>query len=310
MLQTKDKAEMRLCVMNYHRVLDVRDPLLDSEPDIETFRWQMELLAACFNVIPLYDAVKAFQERRMPRRAVCITFDDGYRSTYERALPVLKEYGLPATVFVTTGGPDNRNMWNDRILESIRSLPSGLLDLREVGLGAHALETLQNRRRAVTDVMERTKYLPPDARLAIVKKLEDLAGNRELQNLMLTPEMISALANDGMEIGGHTISHPILTRLEDEAARQEIVGNKEQLEAITGKPVRLFAYPNGKFEKDFNERHVQMVMEAGYFAAFTTTSSIATHQHNRYQLPRCRPWDSTPLKFGMRLLSWFSNKPI
>jgi peptidoglycan/xylan/chitin deacetylase (PgdA/CDA1 family) len=309
-LALTEKGEMRLCILNYHRVLDVSDPLLESEPDIGAFRWQIELLANCFNVIPLYDAVVAFEEQRMPPKAVCITFDDGYRSTYDRALPVLKEYGLPATVFVTTGEPNEKNMWNDRILESIRRFPKGLLDMREVGLGVHHLETLEDRKRAVISLTERSKYLPPDARHRVVRRLEALAGGSHPQALMLTREMISALANNGIEIGGHTISHPILTSLEDEAARHEIVGGKQQLEAITGKSVRLFAYPNGKAEKDFNARHVQMVKDAGYFAAFTTARDVATQSDDRYQLPRSRPWDSTPLMFGIRLLSWFSRRPL
>src|SRR6478735_10045288 len=88
-------GEGRLCIINYHRILEQPDPLLSSEPDIATFRWQMQLLAKCFNVMPLHDAVKAMQTQRMPPRAVAITFDDGYRSIHDLALPILREFSLP-----------------------------------------------------------------------------------------------------------------------------------------------------------------------------------------------------------------------
>src|SRR4051794_25826189 len=114
----RGKGEGRLCIVNYHRILEAPDPLLESEPDPDTFRWQMELLAKYFNVMPLHEALVALNNDRMPPRAVCITFDDGYRSVHDLALPILKEFNLPATVFVTTGYMTHGAMWNDRIIEA------------------------------------------------------------------------------------------------------------------------------------------------------------------------------------------------
>jgi hypothetical protein len=90
-------------------------------------------------------------------------------------------------------------------------------------------------------------------------------------------------------------------------ARAEIVENKQHLETIIGKPIRLFAYPNGKRGKDYDDRHIQMVKDAGYIAAFTTHAGAATKAHDSYQLPRGRPWDTTPFKFGARLLYWLAR---
>lgn len=300
-------ANARLCIVNYHRVLETRDPLLHPEPDIRTFRWQMKLLADCFNVLPLHDAVEALARRTLPPRAVCITFDDGYRSVHDHALPILKEFNLPATVFVTTGYMTESNLWNDRILEAVRRLPTGLLDLREFGMPVYPLSNMEERRRTLHEVMEKVKYLPPQERHDVIRKLEELAAQDFPHRLMLTREMIARLAAEGVEIGGHTISHPILTRLDDEAANAEIAGSKRDLEAIIGKPVRLFAYPNGKTGKDFNEKHVRMVKEAGYTAAFTTERGAAGQHHDPYQIPRDRPWDSTPLLFALRLLRWLAH---
>lgn len=296
----------RLCVVNYHRILDAPDPLLESEPDIETFRWQMQLLASCFNVMPLHDAVQALGTQRLPPRTVCITFDDGYRSVHDYALPILRELNLPATVFVTSGYVGAGNMWNDRIIEAIQNLPPGQLDLSELGAGAYSLASLPDRKRTVDTLTEVTKYLPPQARLALIQRLEHLVGEDMEHGLMLTPEMLISLDQQGVEIGGHTISHPILTSLDDKTARMEIADGKRQLEEIICKPVRLFAYPNGKIGKDFDQRHAVMAQEAGYDAAFTTAVGAVTNAQSRYALPRSRPWDKTPFMFGLRLLRWLA----
>ncbi len=303
----RGKGDGRLCVVNYHRVLESPDPLLESEPDIGTFRWQMELLADCFNVMPLHEAVAALATERMPPRAVCITFDDGYRSVHDFALPILQELSLPATVFVTSGYVGQGNMWNDRIIEAIQTLQTGPLDLRELGLGVHSLANMVDRKLAVDKLTEASKYLPPKARLDLTRKLERLVGDALAHGLMLTQQMLLNLAQQGIEIGGHTVSHPILTSLEDENARYEITAGKQQLEALIGKPVRLFAYPNGKVGMDFDARHVQMAKDAGFAAAFTTAVSAATRKHDRFQLPRSRPWDATPARFGIRLLRWLAG---
>ena len=127
------------------------------------------------------------------------------------------------------------------------------------------------------------------------------------QELMLTPAMIRTLAQEQVDIGGHTVSHPILTRIDDDAARHEIVENKRQLEAIIGRPVTLFAYPNGKYGIDFDQRHVNMVGEAGYAAAFTTAIGSATRRDDLFKIPRSRPWDASRLMFAARLLKWLAG---
>jgi peptidoglycan/xylan/chitin deacetylase (PgdA/CDA1 family) len=294
----------RLCVLNYHRILEATDPLLESEPDVAAFRWQMQMLAECFNVLPLSEAIELLGTPRMPPRAVCITFDDGYRSVHDLALPILKEFKLPATVFVTSGYVGGGNMWNDRIIEAVQKVPAGQLDLSELGLGAYSLASLGDRQKTVSKLTEASKYLPPQARLDLIKRLEILVGEDLDHDLMLTPEMVVNLDRAGVEIGAHTISHPILTSLTDDSSRLEIAGGKKELEAIIGKPVSLFAYPNGKVDKDFDQRHARMAQEAGFSAAFTTAIGAVTAKQNRFQLPRSRPWDKTPFMFGLRLLRW------
>jgi peptidoglycan/xylan/chitin deacetylase (PgdA/CDA1 family) len=298
----------RLCVLNYHRILTQPDPLFVDEPTVETFRWQMRLLARYFNVLSLPEAVAGLITGRLPARAVCITFDDGYRSIHDLAMPVLNEFGLPATVFVSTAYLDSGTMWNETIADAVRRLPGGAVDLSGTGIGTRELRTGDDRRKVLYELTAHAKYLPPAERLALTERLAEMVGGSHADNLMLTPEMIRTMAAQRFEIGAHTVSHPILTSLSDDAARHEIVQGKHDLEAITGTPVRYFAYPNGKVGKDFNERHVTMVREAGFAAAFSTEVGPAVRGRDLYRLPRSRPWDHTPVLFGLRLLRWLAQE--
>lgn len=297
----------RVCVLNYHRILSGPDPFLDSEPDAAAFDWQMQVLKQCFNVLPLHQAVEMLGTERMPPRAVAISFDDGYRSIHDLALPILIKYDLPATVFVTTGHMvDDGSMWNDMILEAMRRLPSTPLDLRSLGLEVYPMSTAAQRKHNASLLTERCKYMTPPDRTRFTDHLQNLAGTSLRQDLMLTADMLRTLTRNRVEIGGHTVNHPILARLEDEVARREIAENKHHLEQLIGQPLRLFAYPNGKRPTDYDQRHVAMVAEAGYAAAFTTIGRAASATHSLFEIPRRRPWDTTPLLFAVRLLRWLA----
>jgi peptidoglycan/xylan/chitin deacetylase (PgdA/CDA1 family) len=118
---------------------------------------------------------------------------------------------------------------------------------------------------------------------------------------MMTREQVRGLRRAGMEIGAHTVRHPILKRLAAATARAEIEQSKQALEEILGEPVRLFAYPNGKMGQDFGPEHAAMVAELGFEAAVTTDWGTADARTDPYGLPRFTPWDRQPWRFAARL---------
>jgi peptidoglycan/xylan/chitin deacetylase (PgdA/CDA1 family) len=125
---------------------------------------------------------------------------------------------------------------------------------------------------------------------------------------MMTRDQLRGLHRAGVEIGGHTITHPILTSISDEDARREISAGKAELEAIIGAPVKLFAFPNGKPNVDYARRHVEMVREAGFDAAFSTVWGAAYHGCDPFQLPRIAPWRQTPLRYGLQVAASFRQR--
>src|SRR5262245_30780784 len=121
-------SKRRLLILTYHRVLAEPDPLV-PEPTGRHFREQLEILERSCTFLPLATAIERVRDGTLPRGAVSITFDDGYRNNHAVALPILRELGVPATFFVATAFVAGGLMWNDKVIESIRACKRRQLDL-------------------------------------------------------------------------------------------------------------------------------------------------------------------------------------
>jgi peptidoglycan/xylan/chitin deacetylase (PgdA/CDA1 family) len=291
----------RLSVLIYHRVLPEPDPLRRGEVDTVTFEHHMAIVKQHFSVLPLTEAVQRLHQGDLPRRALCVTFDDGYQDNITCALPVLRHHGLCASFFIASGYLDGGRMWNDTVIDAVGHAPGAVLDLSEQGLGCYDLTTLELRRQAAIALIAQLKYSNESMRQEAAAYVLEMAGNPPLSSLMMNRTDVVTLRQAGMEIGGHTRSHPILARLPLERAHEEITSNKEALEGILGEHIHLFAYPNGKPGTDFGREHVEMVRAAGYRAAVTTARGVAQRGTDPYQIPRFTPWDRTSLRFIARL---------
>jgi peptidoglycan/xylan/chitin deacetylase (PgdA/CDA1 family) len=271
----------------------------------------MQMLAEHFSVLPLSEAVERLREGSLPVRAASITFDDGYADNVTVALPVLQKFALPATFFISSGHLDGGRMWNDTVIEALRYAPGPALDLRPLGLDCLPVMTCVQRQQARLKLLTRLKRLTPPQRERQAAAIADVVGARLPRDLMMRSDQVRALAAAGMEIGAHTVSHPILRTLTEEQARREIDSSKQQLTEITGTPVVLFAYPNGKPETDYDTRHVEIVREFGFRAAVSTAWGVANRTTDPFQLPRFTPSDQSPTRFLARLLqNYLRGSPL
>ncbi len=236
----------RLSVLIYHRVHMEPDSIFPSEIHARRFDAQMGWLKSFCNVLPLEEAVQRLQAGTLPCRAACVTFDDGYADNVEVALPILKRHELQATFFISTGFLDGGRMWNDTVIEAIRRASGATLDLSHLGLGERPVGTMAARNATIGGVIGSLKYLPQDARNLQVDALQKVVAECLPDDLMMRAEQVRELVDAGMTVGAHTVTHPILARLPSAEARREIQVGRETLEAITGRSVTLFAYPNGK----------------------------------------------------------------
>ena len=296
--------QKKLFILIYHQVLDQPDFMREGEVDKTAFNWQMTLLSKYFNVMPLHEALEKLANDTLPPRATCITFDDGYANNFTNALPILLANKLSATFFIASGYLDGGRMWNDSVIESIRIMQSTDLNLTGIGLRNYDISTPEKKAQASLDILQHLKHLLPEIRTQHTGYITSLV--KELpENLMLTSDQLVKLHESGMEIGGHTVTHPILAKLSPDAVRQEVSDNKKHLEQLLNTTLRFFAYPNGKPDRDYLPDQVQLVKECGYLAAISTQVGLADKQNDRWQLPRFTPWDTSPVRFMLRITKMY-----
>lgn len=293
-----------LSVMIFHRVRPVSDPLCPEEVDAVRFDRLCAWLASWFQVLPLDEAVQRLKAGTLPARALSITFDDGYADNAEVALPILQRHGLCATFFIATGYLDGGRMWNDTLIEAARTAAVPAIDLADVDGGTPCLVPLNDvaqRRQALSTLLMRFKYQSPQRREQLVQEVADRLKARLPADLMLRSDAVRTLQRQGMQIGAHTVSHPILATLDEAQARAEIQGSRQALMAITGEPVGLFAYPNGKPGQDYSAANAELVRSLGFDAAVTTAPGVSHAGSNLHQLPRFSPWRTDKWRFGQQL---------
>lgn len=293
----------RLSILIFHRVLPRPDPLFPDEVDATRFHRLVSLLARGFNVLTLGQAVSLRTQGCLPPRAVVITFDDGYADNADVALPILQSHGLTATFFVSTAFLDGGRMWNDTVIESLRRTPLPQVDLADLGLGRLPTGTHAERRAAIDKVLPFIKYQNLDRREGLLQMLRLACSAPSLpDDLMMRSNQVRQLHAAGMEIGGHTVRHPILLELPDEEAEQEIRRGRDQLQTLLDAPVDVFAYPNGRPGQDYDARHVRMVQRAGFRAAVSTCQGVALPGACIHELPRYTPWGRALPLWATRLL--------
>lgn len=295
------RGKQRLSILIYHRVVHKRDFMRPDVPTVEEFEWQMRLLFENFTPLSLSDGLERMRLGSLPERAVCVTFDDGYADNELCALPVLQKYRIPATVFVSTGFINGGRMWNDSVIESVRNFEAGLLDLRELELGLYTLETIPQRQATAENIIQSIKHLDPVTRGMLVNEIEKRVTGLP-SDLMLTDAQIVSMAGCGVDIGAHTVNHPIMASISGDLARKEVSESKSYLENLLQEQVKFFAYPNGKPGIDYGRKDRDMVEQLGFLGAVSTQWGVCTDNSDSFQLPRFTPWDKSQLKFALRLL--------
>lgn len=298
---TWPKAARSLSVFIFHRVLTRPDPLFPGEADLVRFNEILGWIGDVFNVMPLSAGLDALKAGVLPTRAAAITFDDGYADNLTNAAPLLTTHGMSATFFIAAGFLDGGIMFNDVIIESVRRTPHNELSLEALELAHLPVGTTDDKRRAIAAILEKVKYLPQAQRAEAAALVRDRAGVDLPTDLMLTSYELISLRDLGMEIGAHTMTHPILSSVSEATAKREIEDGRERLEEILKQRVSVFAYPNGKRGRDYGDEHVKMVRDAGFDYGMSTDWGVVRRSSDLFQLPRFTPWDQSRLRFNARL---------
>ncbi|ALF52918.1 polysaccharide deacetylase [Nostoc piscinale CENA21] len=323
-------------ILMYHRVAEV-----DSDPwslcvTPKHFAEHLEVLRKYGHPLHLQQLTKRLSDRQSIHRSIVVTFDDGYADNFYNAKPLLEKYDIPATVFVTTGGIDQkREFWWDE-LEQLLLQPGILPDLLQLNingrtyrweLGEATYYSEADRQRDRHWKMEREEDPTPRHALyrSVYQLLQFLSAYERSQLLdelgswtnaqpvvrsthrSLCNEEMLALESGGLiEIGTHTVTHPFLSQLPIASQRDEIQQSKAYLEKVLRHPITSFSYPNGSYTKET----ISLAQEAGFNCACASVldklqqhnNKISQHS-NRFLLPRfvVEDWD------GETFARWLSR---
>jgi peptidoglycan/xylan/chitin deacetylase (PgdA/CDA1 family) len=306
----------------YHRIAQPYvDPWgLAVGPD--HFEEHLTVLRRSRSPLPMSEFVTRLAQRTLPSDAVAVTFDDGYVDNLLHAKPRLASAAVPATLFVTTGALGQRaEYWWDELARAIL-LRVAALDCEVTIAGErcrlafpHAEDAAHGgswrawqkprteREAAYLTVWERLRIAPADDRSTAMHTLRKILEPPppNVNDLPMSEREVTDVAADGLfEIGGHTVSHPVLPTLDSAERRQEILQGKLACERLVHRPIAGFAYPHGAHDVSTRAD----VAECGFaWACSTESRAVSARNHDRYALPRLQVGDWNGDAFERALLS-------
>lgn len=287
-------------ILTYHGVLSGcdgnRDDFLNHNfVPAKMFEQHLHYISRYYRPIGLRDLIACYEKGKTPPpRSVAVTFDDGFANNYTVAYPLLRRYGVPFTVFLTTGLIDRpgAQLWTERVKRAIHlfSGDSVVLDVHGRDI-RYSLSSLQAREAVARKILLMLKRLPVGQRNLELDAIERVCGRPSLspdeceRYDFLTWHQIREMASAGVEFGSHTMQHPILSTLDAATLQSEIAESKRQIEEALGRPCYAFAYPNGS-AADYGEREKRALRAAGYRCALSLRGGVNGRYPDLFQLDR------------------------
>ena len=310
----RQKGAGAALVLTYHRVASLPEDPDALAIDPALFSQQMAVLAERYTVITATELrLRLRSRKRLPQRAVVVTFDDGYFDLALNALPILTRHAVPATAFISTAELGTaRERWWDEIaylcsgrhtLGERIVLESGPRRFEHVAeAGKEGLSSLREGLR------EHLLATPASIRASLLDELFDATGVVRPQRpeyRSLTAEEVRSLGDEGIvTVGAHTVNHEKLSALDPSMQESEILGSRRRLEAILDKPVTLFSYPYGG--RDSLDRTTsRLVREAGFECAFANWFGLTFPWTDLFTIPRCPTGGRDAAGFDDLLDRWF-----
>ncbi len=281
----------QLGIVTYHHIA-APDPAYPYDPQVADatptqFRRQIEMLARYGTPIGVDELIAAIGGAPLPKNPVMITFDDGYRSCHDVALPILRAVGVRATFFIATSFITERRLyWWEHI-----ALLIGLAKRRRASITyPHPISLDLDYPQigdVLTDVVKNTAELDVDRFLAELTRIFEIAWSPQIEaeyaeQLIMTWDQIRALARAGMDVESHGRRHRVLQTLDATTLQDDLTGSRLELEAQLGRPVRAVAYPVGR-RINGDQRIRAALAEAGYQVGMSNHSGV-----NRWSAPALR----------------------
>jgi peptidoglycan/xylan/chitin deacetylase (PgdA/CDA1 family) len=280
----------KVLILTYHRFSPVEEP---DKTSAQAFADHLEYLTQHYRLLPLSEITSCLATgRTLPPATAALSIDDGYHDFYEIAYPLLLKYRVPATLYVATDFVDNRVwLWTDKLRFLTARTPANELVAMLKGRTLRlSLTDRLSRLKAANKINTILKTLPNEHKEEAIKRI---AASLDVLLPPLPPAEFGAVTwpqaremdAEGIEIGSHTATHPILINVTDEMLQYELTASKARLETVLGRKVPLFCYPNGRHDA----RVQRATAKAGYRCAVTNVPGLNTNQTPLLSLRRICP---------------------
>jgi peptidoglycan/xylan/chitin deacetylase (PgdA/CDA1 family) len=292
-------------VLTYHGVLPAEYKIIDPRLDgnlvsADSFRRQLRFLKAQYNVISPAEFLRwCDAAHQLPPRSVLLTCDDGLRNSLFDVLPILQEFEIECLFFVTGASLSHTPtmLWYEELYLMFLAAPENFtLELLEIGLRADA--TGQGKHPLWWDLVKKLSQYDLNRRKTLLERIRMQLGLAEQWDaeyrvdpvlsrrfLVLNQPELQQLADAGMCIGAHTLSHPMLSQSSPDVAWGEILASKHNLERVLGQEIWALAYPFGD-SSSVTSRELQMAERAGFKAAFLNVGGGFGTRAPKFALPR------------------------
>lgn len=299
-------------VLLYHRVAHLPSDPQQLAVTPERFDAQLAWLKRHRRVLSPdeFDA-RLESHQRFPSRSALITFDDGYADNHANARPIMERHGLQGIFYISAGyiGSGREYWWDEleRLLLLNNSLPQELsVDRHGVRLhwSLDRVPDAEAMRRHYEALLEKLRTLSSAQRDELLGELRALLRSPEARatHLPMTAEELKVFAaSPAVAIGAHTLLHCSLAARPEHEQHGEIVGSKQRLEQLLGRPVDRFAYPFGTVH-DYNATSLRICEEAGFRHAAANRAGIVHKDSPRFAFPRVlvRDWSAEELAAQLR----------
>jgi peptidoglycan/xylan/chitin deacetylase (PgdA/CDA1 family) len=322
----RNRLASKALILTYHHIGEAQSDPWGLFVSPNHFRQHLQVLRRYGPVLPLQELVQALKAGKLPRRSIALTFDDGYRDWYEKAKPSLQHFGIPTTMFLVTGMMGASLWWDDLsnlllhedpLPETLQLIVNGRSYSWSLGSSAHLSGTNRLSSWKATEVppterhaiyFELWQLLRPAAegeRRQVLEGLRTWAGrdaSNDRDRLLTAEEVVESAKSGLVEIGAHTVTHPLITALPPALRREEIQNSKTALEKVLGRPVVSFAFPYGNCDPGA----ISIVREAGFTSACITKMHCVRTDTDCYELSRIQVGDWDGVTFDKQVSKYFS----
>ncbi|MGF2412911.1 polysaccharide deacetylase family protein [Ferruginibacter sp.] len=294
---------MNATILLFHRVNTVRDKLWDPMAP-ELFEKIIRFVSKNYEVLPLQEI--CLNKKRHTKKALAITFDDGYRDYLDFALPVLKNYNLPSSMFVVAECVDNNlPTWTyimDYLFFNTKKLALPPFDYGEA-CAAFAIYKWNNKEEQISyskKFKQFLKLVDNERRNAIMQHfMESFDDVAAPCNLMMTWDDLRTLKNEPVEIGSHTLTHPPLATIDNQVElEKEIRISGEIIQQQLGYFPTTISYPVGSYNKKVKE----VAKQAGYKIGLAVDQKLYNSQkQDLFEVPRIELYNDSFIRNKIKI---------